>query len=96
MNAYLLTFDTDRYDRRTLLSTIDAMEEIANWYAFFPGSVAIVSEHDAKSVANALRHHLPKAPFLITSIERGSRAGFLPRSVWKFIKDPQSVDRLAS
>ena len=91
MKAYLLVFDRSQVSRDTMTDVIDRIRDIENWYAFFDNAICVASGNDARSLAQQIRAELPKQRFIITEIEAGKKAGWLPKAIWTFLNRPQPV-----
>jgi hypothetical protein len=91
MKAYLLVFDGSQVSRDTVIDVIDKIGDIENWFAFFNNAICIASEKDARSLAQQIRTELPKQRFIITEIQAGKKAGWLPKSIWTFLNRPEPV-----
>ena len=92
MKAYLLVFDQTQALRQTMIDVIDKIDEIENWYAFFDNTFCVASERDAHSLSRLIRAEMPKQRFFITEVEPGKNGGWLPKSIWAFLKRPEPVD----
>lgn len=92
MRSYLLAFDPNATSRDTIVSCIDAVPEIHNWMLFFDNAACIVSDSSPRELASLIRERLPKAHFILTAMEPGTRAGWLRKSVWDFIRNPTMVE----
>ena len=88
MRSYLLVFNGDQTIRKTVTSRIDEMVEIVNWIAFFDNALCIVSDDDIKVLSAKIGFGLPGVQFIVTELEIGKRQGWLPKSVWQFLKNP--------
>ena len=94
--AFLLTFDTTQISRDALLQGIDNIDEIANWYAFLPASVCLVSKLTASDLSRLIKLRFRELRFLVVKLERGQRQGWLPRSVWDFMKEARPARKVDS
>lgn len=95
-DAYLLTFDTTQLSRDKLVARIDRLAEIANWYAFLPAGVILISRLSASELSDLLRESLPDLRFLVAKLEKGKRQGWLPKSAWQFINDPHPAENMVT
>jgi hypothetical protein len=91
MKAYLLVFDPSQASRQTMIDVIDNIDDIENWYAFFDNAFCVASERDARSLSSLIREEMPKQRFIITEVEPGKKGGWLPKSIWAFLKRPEPV-----
>ena len=90
MKAYLLVFDRSQIPRSIMADTIDR-SDIENWNAFFENAICFASKKDAHSLSQQIRAEIPEQRFIITEVEAGKKAGWLPRSIWAFLNRPAPV-----
>jgi len=91
MKAYLLVFDQSQASREEMTGRIDKIGDIENWYAFFENAICIASKKDARSLSQQIHSDLPGQRFIITEAEAGKKGGWLPRSIWAFLNQPEPV-----
>jgi hypothetical protein len=91
-DAFLLTFDTTQMSRKDMLKIIDGADEIANWYAFLPATLCVVSALSTGDLSRVLRSRVPDLRFILVRLEKGERQGWRPKSVWRFINEPRPAD----
>ncbi len=91
MKAYLLVFDQTQISRDTMTDVIDKIGDIENWYAFFENALCVGSRKDAWTLSQQIRAELPKQRFIITEVEAGKKAGWLPKTIWAFLNRPEPV-----
>jgi hypothetical protein len=75
-----------------VIDVIDNIDDIENWYAFFGNAFCIASERDASSLASLIHAEMPKQRFIITEVGPGKRGGWLPKSIWAFLRKPEPID----
>jgi len=92
VKAHLLVFDDSQASRQSMIDVIDNIEDIENWYAFFDNVFCLASERDAHSLSSLIRAEMPKQRFIVTEVEPGKKGGWLPKSIWAFLKRPEPVD----
>jgi len=95
VKAYLLVFDPSQTTRKEVIEKIDRMPAISNWYAFFNNTICLASAKEARSLSGLLHADLPTLRFIITEINPQSKGGWLPKSIWAFLNNPQPADNPA-
>ncbi len=91
MKAYLLVFDRSQISRDAMTALIDRISDIENWNAFFENAICVASKKSAQSLSQQIRAEIPEQRFIITEVEAGKKAGWLPRSIWAFLNRPAPV-----
>ena len=91
MKAYLLIFDGSQISRETMTGVIDRIKDIENWFAFFGNVYCLASKKDAHALSRRIRTELPEQRFILTEVEAGKKAGYLPKSIWTFLDRPVGV-----
>jgi hypothetical protein len=91
-----MVFDETQIARTVITGKIDRMSEIPNWYAFLNNTICFVSELSAKRLARQFRDAFPDLRFIVVEIDAGKKGGWLPKSVWEFINDPQAAPSSAA
>ena len=92
MKTYILVFNDAQVDRKRLQQAVDRIEAVANWYAFFGNVMCLASDKSARVLSTSLRRDFPNLNFLITPVDPEQTGGWMPRSVWSFLNDPQPAD----
>ena len=72
-----------------MIDVVNCINGIVNWYAFFDNALRVASETDARSLSSLIRAQMPKQRFILTEVEPGKKAGWLPKSIWAFLKAPE-------
>jgi hypothetical protein len=70
---------------------LDSISAIVNWIAFFDNTLCLVSSSSARELSDMIRETIPDVQFVITELEPGRRNGWLPRSVWSFLRSPSAA-----
>ena len=86
MGTFLLVFNANQMVRRDVTEHLDAIDEVHDWVAFFDNSLCVVSPLSVDRLSKRLREALPDLQFILSELEEGKRNGWLPRSVWKFLR----------
>ncbi len=93
MKPFILVIDTNvPGGRDAMCAWLDKQTEIVNWQATLPNAVFIVSEKSAREISHKIHEKFSKSRFFVTEIETKEidrRGGWLPKHIWKLIKDPQ-------
>ena len=92
MKAHILVFDSAQADGKHLRKVIDQFGAIVNWYAFFGNVMCLASDRSASALSKYLREQCPGLRFLITTVDPDEKGGWMPRSIWSFLNDPQSAE----
>lgn len=90
MRSFLLTFDDQATPRDFMVHLVNALDGVADWLAFLPGAIVLISPHTAHELAVALNTKRPGMSFLITEIDQRRADGRLPAPVWNFINNPDN------
>ena len=91
LRNFLLVFNGSQINRRAVTTRIDSVAAIANWMAFFENAICLVSASSARELSDRLREVLPDVQFILTELETGRRNGWLPKSVWSFMRHPEAA-----
>ncbi len=92
MRTFLLVFNANQISRRSVIERIDSLKAIIDWVAFFDNSLCIVGAISASELSGMLREAMPDVQFIVSELEAGKRNGWLPKSVWEFLKQPRDSD----
>ncbi|MCL2453599.1 MAG: hypothetical protein FWD08_08180 [Alphaproteobacteria bacterium] len=97
MKTYLPIFDQAQTTRKEVMDKIDLMSAIENWNAFFDNTICRASARQARSLSGLLHVEVPTLRFIITEIiNPRSKGGWLSKSIWAFLSNPQSADTAAN
>ena len=92
MKSHLFVFNGDQATRRIVTSRLDSLNEVVNWMAFFHNTFCIVSDIDSADLSRLIRRAIPDVQFIVVTLEKGNKNGWLPKSVWEFVNHPNRVD----
>jgi hypothetical protein len=95
IKSFLFVFDSIQISRKLVTKRLDRMPSIVNWYAFLENAICLASDDDAKQISAIIREAFPDLRFLVTEVDPKTKSGWLSRSVWAFLKNPQPVDTAA-
>ena len=96
MKSYLFVFNGDQAIRQSVTARLDSIEAITNWVAFFDNTLCIISELNATELSEQIRAAIPNVQFIVTTLDKGKRNGWLPKSVWNFVNRSASADAEAA
>lgn len=96
MKSLLFVFDSVQISPKLVAKRLYKMPSLANWYAFLENAICLASNDDAKQISAPTRVAFPDLSILVTEIDPKMKGGWLPRSVWTFLKNPQPVDTAAN
>lgn len=89
MRAFVVTYDQSMISQEEFISRIDNMRSVTNWMIVLPGTIFIVTDEDAKSIANLIREIDAKLRFFVGEVDPHRKSGFLPRAAWDLINEPR-------
>lgn len=92
MEAFLFVFDNSQISRKLVIKQLDKIGAIQNWYAFFENTFCLASNQDARTLSKNVRDALPEVRFIITEIDPKKKGGWLPKSVWAFLNQPEPAE----
>ncbi len=92
MRAHLLVFDSTTIDQKTMKHAIDGFDAVVNWYAFFGNAMCLASEESAKTLSRQIRDLFQDLKFIVTTVNRSEKGGWMPKPVWSFLNAPQAAD----
>lgn len=95
MKAFLFVFDSMQITRKLVTKRLDNMPNIENWYAFLENTICLASKDDAKQISTLIREAFPDLRFVVAEVDPKKKSGWLPRSVWAFVNNPQPADAAA-
>ncbi len=93
LKPFILVFDTFKLPRQEILDYLDTCPAVKNWYAFLPTAIIIISDRNAFQLAELFRNRFLSKYFIISEITLQNHDGWLDKSIWSFIKNPQSAGR---
>ena len=96
MSAFLVVFDGSQIKRDTVTKKIDKLPSIRDWYAFLSNTICLISDEGAPILSKQFRTAFPDLRFIIVEIEAEKRGGWLPKSVWEFIRKAQASQTSAA
>lgn len=86
--AYLLVYSDVVGMREAIKKLVDSMPEVVTWRYDLPNAFYLISEHDAKTIANTLRAGTgKKGRFIITEVSDDNRWGWLPNESWYLLQN---------
>ncbi len=96
MSAFLLVFDSTQVARSKITKTIDKLLPVNDWYAFLNNTICLISEADAPALSKQMRVAYPELRFIIVEIDQQKKGGWLPKTVWEFIRSSGKVESSAA
>lgn len=96
MSAFLLDFDSSQVAREKITAQIDRMAAVHDWYAFLANTICLISDEEAPALSRLLRRAMPELRFIVVEIEPRKKGGWLPKTVWEFIRKPRRVESSAA
>lgn len=86
-NVYLLVYSETLGSREDVKKCINQIPEVLTWRYDLPNAFYLVSEQDAKTVANAITKCMGKhGRFILTEVS-DNRWGWLPNDTWHLLKN---------
>jgi len=89
MKPYLLIFRETEISREEILIYIDSLEEVLDWYAYFPNAIFLISKFQSNELSELLKKRFKDLDFLVTEIPLENKQGMLAEELWFFINDPE-------
>ncbi len=68
---------------------VDSLGVVKNWYAFFDNALCLASSASTEELSRLIRVAFPDLVFMLTEISFTTTSGWLPKSIWAFVADPQ-------
>jgi hypothetical protein len=96
MSAFLMVFDKSQVERDAITKKIDKIPTVRDWYAFLSNTICLISDKDARALSKVFRGTFPDVRFIIVEIDPEKRGGWLPKSVWEFIRKAHSQESSAA
>lgn len=92
LKAYLFVFfDSNPFmTKEAFTNFFDTRQEILNWLAFFPNSIAIVSRKNCIELREIINKQFPSTHFILAKLDYTQVDGWANPKIWEFIKDPKS------
>lgn len=91
MKAYIISFYQQEVSDDELVAFLDERREILNWLKPFPGTVFVVSNKNASSVAKFIRKEFPESFFIVAEYLSYNSDGLLTEDMWDFLNDPEEA-----
>ena len=93
MTPYLFSFNATMGTRQQVLTYLDSLPQVLNWYAVLPEAVIIISRQSSSKLSDLIHQRYPLSYFIIAEIPRDNNNGWLPKTAWDFINNPKSSGR---
>ena len=74
-----------------MVTYVDNVHDIENWYALFDGTLLFASRASIQQISAIIRQSFPDLKFIVIEVDPKQKAGWLPRSVWNFLDDPHAA-----
>ncbi len=84
--AYLLVYNDALGSREDVKRCLNEMDAVITWRYDLPHSFYVVSEVDARTLADSIRERLGTGRFLIAEITT-NKQGWLPKDTWYLLNN---------
>lgn len=90
--AYLLVFNDELGSRSSVQQYLDSLAEVTYWYSCLPSAIFITSTATAGQLSEKIKQKFGTGNgkrFFITEVH-SDRQGWLPKSAWHMLTNPDS------